>query len=388
MSWSAVPGEMGRDLAAVLEGLSGDPITLGLIAVAALVVLVVVWVAVRWYRRTPGDRFQRVLAGRETLAVLLHPNPDPDAMATAMGVSLLAEEVGTEAEIYFPGEIRHQENRAFRTVLDLELTAIDSAADLSGDVVLVDHNEARDFTGARDLDPIAVVDHHPGSGTGSVFTDRRSEYGACATILTEYLQALGFEPQTGESTPEKPVPETVATGLLYGILSDTNNLSRGCTEAEFAASSFLYPGIDEDLLDRIAQPEVDAEVLDVKARAIENREANGPFVVSYVGALSNVDAIPQAADELLTLEGVTAVVVLGEKDGTLHVSGRSRDDRVHMGDVLKQVVEDIPMSGAGGHARMGGGQLSLDHMAGIGPSEGVSIDAFTERLFAAMAGES
>jgi hypothetical protein len=45
------------------------------------------------------------------------------------------------------------------------------------------------------------------------------------------------------------------------------------------------------------------------------------------------------------------------------------------------------MADGGGHARMGGGQVSVDHMQGIGPSDGLSREAFTERLFAAMSGE-
>ncbi len=61
---------------------------------------------------------------------------------------------------------------------------------------------------------------------------------------------------------------------------------------------------------------------------------------------------------------MTAVVVYGESDGTIHLSGRSRDDRVHMGETLRHAVSDIPMANAGGHARMGGGQLSVDHMRG------------------------
>jgi hypothetical protein len=36
---------------------------------------------------------------------------------------------------------------------------------------------------------------------------------------------------------------------------------------------------------------------------------------------------------------------------------------------------------------MGGGQLSLDHMNGIGPSDGVSREEFSGRLFTAMAGD-
>jgi len=58
-----------------------------------------------------------------------------------------------------------------------------------------------------------------------------------------------------------------------------------------------------------------------------------------------------------------------------------------MGKVLDNVVDDIPMGTAGGHARMGGGQLSIEHMEGIGPSEGVLRQDFTERLFDAMSGD-
>jgi nanoRNase/pAp phosphatase (c-di-AMP/oligoRNAs hydrolase) len=132
---------------------------------------------------------------------------------------------------------------------------------------------------------------------------------------------------------------------------------------------------------------MDAEILDVKAAAIRKREVNGPFAVSHIGAVENVDAIPQAADELLRLEGVTAVVVGGKKNGTLHLSGRSRDDRVHMGKALERAVEGIPQASAGGHARMGGGQLSIPHMEGLGPGSGVSLEEFTDRLFRSMSGE-
>jgi nanoRNase/pAp phosphatase (c-di-AMP/oligoRNAs hydrolase) len=176
----------------------------------------------------------------------------------------------------------------------------------------------------------------------------------------------------------------VATGLLHGIQSDTKSLTKGCSTLEFDAAAYLYPGVDQDQLDRIANPEVDAEVLDTKATAIRARDVRNAFAVSDVGSVSNVDAIPQAADELLRLEGVTAVVVLGDDGETIHLSGRSRDDRVHMGKALRAVVEDVPMAGAGGHARMGGGQLSVDHMEGLGPGDGLDREQLHDRLFDAM----
>jgi nanoRNase/pAp phosphatase (c-di-AMP/oligoRNAs hydrolase) len=350
--------------------------------------------AIRQFTRPRGARFLEALSELDEVAVLLHPNPDPDAMATGMGVASLAEQVDTDAYLQYSGQIRHQENRAFRTVLDVDIETIDHVSDVAAEhVVLVDHNEPRGFAGADSVLPFAVVDHHPGEGGGGTFTDVRTDYGAASSIVGEYFDDLGAEPvppakHESEVGTDYTVPSTVATGLLYGILTDTNRLTAGCSAADFAAAGYIHPGVDEDLLDRVANPEVSTEVLELKARAIAGRDVRGPFAVSDVGRLSNVDAIPQAADELVQLEGVTAVVVLGESDGTIHLSGRSRDDRVHMGDTLDTAVSVLREGSAGGHARMGGGQLSIregaiETVAG----ETVPRDGLRERLFDAMSGE-
>ena len=365
-----------------------DPLVLSLLVIGFVAVVVGGWGAIRWIRQSPGKRFKRVLSKHDEVTVLMHPNPDPDAMACAMGVAAIADQVDTDVTLQFPGEIRHQENRAFRTVLDLDLDQIRAASDLASDtVVLVDHNTPRGFTGSQNIEPLAVVDHHPGNGTGTAFTDVRTEYGAASTIFVEYLRDIGATADPEESGDSFELPPELATGLLYGIQSDTNHLTKGCSEAEFEASAFLFPAIDEEYLDRIANPQVSDDVLQLKARAITEKRVEGSFATCDLGEIGNVDAIPQAADELMHLEGVTAVVVYGEHDGTLHLSGRSRDDRVHMGETLRHAVSDIPMANAGGHARMGGGQLSVDHMNGIGPSDGISKPEFEDRLFSSMAGE-
>ncbi len=360
--------------------------------VAVVVILAVGGVALRGYFRSTGKRFADLLDEFEELTVLMHPNPDPDAMSCALAVKHLTEFSDTDTTLQYPGQIRHQENRAFETVLDASFERIESASDLEdGEVVLVDHNEPRGFSGADSVDPVAVVDHHPGDGEGREFTDVRTDNGSCASIFAEYFRELDWEPvdadENGVEPDERTVPSAVATGLLYGIQSDTKQLTKGCSPAEFDGARYLYPGVDQDWLDRIANPEVDAEVLDVKATAITRREVRNAFAISDVGTVSNADAVPQAADELMRLEGVTAVVVLGDKDGQIHFSGRSRDDRVHMGKTLSAAVEDVPLGGAGGHARMGGGQLSIEHMEGLGPGDGLTREEVHERLFEAMSGD-
>nr|WP_277555795.1 DHHA1 domain-containing protein [Halobaculum sp. YSMS11] len=347
----------------------------------------------RRLRRTPGERFRSLLAAQESISILLHPNPDADAMASGLAVAELARSVDTEAVIQYPGQVRRQENRAFRTVLDVELDRIEHVSDLAAEaVVLVDHNVARGFAGADGVLPFAVVDHHPGEGDGEAYTDVRTDYGASASILAEYFRDTGATPVPPEAHETEVTGASLstrtATGLMYGIISDTNRMTRGASAADFSAAAYLQPGVDEDKLERIADPAVSTEALDVKARAIAGRDVRGSFAVSDVGRVSNVDAIPQAADELVGLEGVTAVVVVGERDGTIHLSGRSRDDRVHMGRALSAAVSDVQDASAGGHARMGGGQIGPQITAD--GSEEVPIVGRAElidRLFDSMDGE-
>ena len=376
-----------------LVSFAGDnPVLAIAILVLVLVGLAAAVFLLRRYLRPSGRKFERTIADLEEVAILMHPNPDPDAMSAALGVAHIADGVDTDATLYYPGQIRHQENRAFRTVLEMEATNVSSSAELEGEVILVDHNEPRGLQAAERITPYAVVDHHPGGGIGTAYTDVRTEYGACATIIAEYFHDLGFEPddaEDGSSDPERRLPANIATGLMYGIQSDTNNLTKGCSSAEFSASAYLYGAVDGNLLDRVANPSADAEVLDTKAKAITGRDLRSPFAIADVGSVSNLDAIPQAADELLGLEGVEAVVVFGDDDDseTIHVSGRSRDDRVHMGEALESVVDDIPMAQAGGHARMGGGQLSIPHMKGLREDSGLTREEFKDRVFSALSGE-
>lgn len=357
-----------------VETVTRRPEILGVVMVALLLAAAIWW----YFRPTAGDRFVDAISEHDRIAVLTHPNPDPDAMASALGVSALARAVDTEAQIQYPGQIRHPENRAFETVLDCEFDCIEGPEDIAAEaVVLVDHNEPRGFRGADDIVPHAVVDHHPGNGEGAVFTDVRTDRGSCASILTDYVRERGWSNRM--DADGRSLTPTLATALLYGIQSDTTSFTRSCTHAEFEAAAYLFPAADSDSLDRIANPQIDSETLEIKARAITEREIEGSFLVSHVGTLSNLDALPVAAEELVRLEGVTAAVITGERDGELHVSGRSRDDRVHMGKAISTALDVVPGASAGGHARMGGGRIRL-------PDGRSELPELRSQFFAAMNG--
>lgn len=390
----AVAGAMTRPLPGWPEfgGLPGDPLYYPVGAIVGALALYLLYRLFRWLRRSKGESFRNLLERYEEITILMHPNPDPDAMAAAMAVEAIGGRVGTEAVVQHSGGIRRPENRAFRTVLGFDCERIETASDLEHPdrIVLVDHNTARGFVGSEDIEPVAVVDHHPGNGSGSEFTDVRREYGATASILTEYLADLGavFDSESVETADNAFVVGTeLATGLTYGVQSDTKNLTRGCTETDFDVCAALFPAIDDDLLRRIATPNVSHDVLQVKADAIEGVRVEGSFGICNVGEVDNVDALSQAVEELTRLEGATAVVLYGVNDGTVHVSARSNDDRVHMGECLQRAVGDIETASAGGHARMAGAQIPVSQMAVDEASGEPDFERFDDRILGAMNGE-
>jgi nanoRNase/pAp phosphatase (c-di-AMP/oligoRNAs hydrolase) len=302
-------------------------------------------------------QLHRTLRGLDgPLAVVMHDNPDPDAIASAMALTSLAERVDCPADPCYSGNITHQENRALVNLLDYDLLKFEDSVDLSSydGIALVDH--ARPGVNDQlppDTEVDIVIDHHPPrEPVEARFVDLRSDVGATSTLLTDYLRRLDIEP----STP-------LATGLLFGIRVDTKEFSREISVDDFEAAAYLVPFTDTETLELIEAPRMSAETIETIGKAIENRTLLDSVLTSCVGDLGNRDAIAQAADRLLDMEGITTTLVYGIKDGTIYASGRSRSasTSLDVGETLRDAFEQI--GDAGGHADMAGAQISLGVLA-------------------------
>lgn len=352
--------EFTRIYEAILESISQDPILFGLIIL--LIILITIYVArkIARYLHHPSDDLASLIDESEHLTVLMHENPDPDAMASAMGIERIANKYDTDTQIAYPGRISHHENRAFRAVLDVSFDCINHVSEITGDtVILVDHYVPRGVEDGDTLIVDGVVDHHtvngyPNTKDTTEFWYVEDKVGSCSTIVTEFLYELDI------ISEENGISKETATALYFGIKSDTNDMSKGVHDRDFKALTKLYRLKDDDMLHRIANPKVDKEALETRARAIMGREVRGSFAVSDVGEVQNPDAIPQASDELIQLEGLSAVIVIGTYNGDIRMSGRAYDDRVHLGNALSELANSIPGSEAGGHSEMAGGVIPLD----------------------------
>ncbi len=311
------------------------------------------------------------------LLVVAHDNPDPDAIASAIGLARVAEVVGVPADPCYGGEIAHQENRALVNLLDLSLSTFDGIDpdDYDG-VALVDHSRA----GINDSLPEGhsvdiVVDHHPPRGpVAGSFVDIRPDVGATSTLIEEYLSRLGVEPD-----------RELATALLYGIRIDTKDFTRSTSIPDFEAAASLSPLVDESTLERVESPSVSQETLRVLANAIEGRDVRGSTVASCVGEITDRDTLAQASERLLDLDGIAVTFVYGYTNGVIYGSARSRGADLDVGELLREALD--PVGSAGGHATMAGAQVPLGILEEVSEAESMAevVETFVSgRFFEAL----
>jgi len=304
-----------------------------------------------------AQRLFSLLAGWEgTLGIITHKNPDPDAISSALALAEIAKSANGKTlltRIFYEGNIGHQENRTFVNLLDIKMEHL--TADALAKCTYLALVDCSGPGANNDIPPQTkiniIIDHHKEGkhiATQSTFVDIRPGVGATASIFTQYLQEL-----------DVPVDKRVATALLYGIRTDTREFKRNVTPQDLNYAGFLLPLTDADLLDKIMSPSMSQETLDIIGKAIHERRVQSGYLFANVGYVMNRDALPQAADLLITLEGVNTALVYGITDNAIIISARNRDLRLHIGNALSEAFGD--MGDAGGHPNMAAATLPLHY---------------------------
>jgi nanoRNase/pAp phosphatase (c-di-AMP/oligoRNAs hydrolase) len=323
-------------------------------------------------------------ADTRSLAIFLQDNPDPDAIASGLALRRIAEKCEVESKIYYGGNIGHQQNRALVNLLGTELIQLTSDKEVkevlsgAGKVALVEASTpSRNNILPEDFVPDIIVDHHQTdiSTVKGHFVDIEDKIGATSTILTRYLRLFGIKPDA-----------PLATALLYGIKVDTLGFTRNTTAQDMEAVAYLSPLIDHNLLKEIESPPMSSETLDIIGRAIRSREIRGSYLASFVEFINDRDALPQAAEVMLQLEGVDTVLVSGICADKVYLSARSRDPRVNLGLLLQKAFG----KDAGGHPTMAAGTIDLGIFGVVTDKKAllkVTSDAVKKRFFSVVGAE-
>ena len=281
--------------------------------------------------------------------IVLHDNPDPDAIGAGMALLEIAESLGIQADILYGGAIGVNGNRAFVNVLNLSMKHL-SEVDITEyeSLATVDFQPSMNTSLPSDAPVSIVIDHHEPTGVEAEFVDVRPEVGATSSILTSYLMELDID-----------ISKETATALLYGIATDTHLFRMKVSQLDFDAVSYLMPNVDYVLISEIYNQIVSTETMDALATAIQSRKIKGPWLISTVGVVGDRNAISQAADYLINLEGILTVVVFGIVGDKIYVSARTKDTRVNMAELMENIFSKDMGGSAGGHAMSAGATIPL-----------------------------
>ncbi len=293
--------------------------------------------------------------------IVLQDFPDPDAISSAYTHQLISALFEIEVDIYYAGEISHQQNIALVKLLGIELTRFDTTQSLEGydGAIFVDNQgtTARALTQAIEaaqIPVLAVIDHHElQDRLKPEFSDIRRT-GATATIYAQILENLNLP--LDKSKREHVV---AATSLMHGILTDTNTFVYAKGE-DFHAAAFLSTYQDAGLLEQIMNQARSKQTMETIHRALEGRVIAENYSIAGIGYLrvSDRDAIPQTADFLLSEENVHTAVVYGivtDNDGQEKLIGSMRTSRITIDP--DTFIKDVLGRDAVGHF-FGGGKLT------------------------------
>src|SRR6266545_1234696 len=262
--------------------------------------------------RARVQQYQRYFSDAERVLIMLHNEPDPDAMASGLALRNVLRRTKTTAIIGAVQGVTRPENLRMVNLLDIHVEAITPESLNEYDRVAMVDVQPHYFGGAIDRVDL-VIDHHPEQpGYTAVFKDIRPDYGSTSTILTEHLRAVDVN-----------ISERTATAMLYAIKSDTLFFNRQTNRVDIDAFSYLYPLADPTLIRKMEGAEITSDRLTYITKAHTRGKLVDQVFTAFIGDAPREDFIPYTADFFLQLEDVKWTIIAGIVGKTLIVSVRN-----------------------------------------------------------------
>ena len=289
--------------------------------------------------RARVQQYQRYFSDADRILILLHNDPDPDAMASGLALRNLLRRTKATAILGAVQGVTRPENLRMANLLDIHVEAITPASIGEFERVAMVDVQPHYFGGLLDRVDL-VIDHHPQQpGYSAVFKDIRPDYGSTSTILTEHLRSVDVN-----------ISERAATALLYAIKSDTLFFNRQANRVDLEAFSFLYPLADAALIRKMEGAEITLERLEYVMKALQGGRMAAQVFCAFIGTAPREDLIPYVADFFLQLEDVKWTIISGVVKENLVISVRNLGYSRNAGEFVRKYFADI--GSAGGHRAM------------------------------------
>lgn len=298
--------------------------------------------------RSQWAAFRAAAQQHDHITVIPHINPDPDAIASAVGACALLAACGVSAEILYEGNIGRAVNKAFVEYLGRPLQPLFAVP--RSPILLVD-TQPTNGNAPRGTETAVwgIFDHHPlrKATATAKFADVRIA-GSTATLIAHYLYAAEVEPS-----------EQLATALFFGIKTDTLDLERMVTPLDLHAYDWLRGLSDRVGLKKIENAQVSADYFQHTHATLKAARLHDRLLFAYIGFIPYPDMAAEMADWLMRFDGSDWILCIGVYAHKLVLSLRAHPPDVGAGELMQHIVAELGTGG--GHSTMAGGQVALDN---------------------------
>jgi nanoRNase/pAp phosphatase (c-di-AMP/oligoRNAs hydrolase) len=296
-----------------------------------------------------AEKLKRLLeqvGSEDTVGILI--NADPDAMSSALALQRLFWRRVKKTWVFRTNVIRRADNLAMIKLLNIKQQHIRklNPAKLSKWVIVDSQPHHQEVLAKFRFD--IIIDHHPlTAGSSAAFVDIREEYGATATMMTEYLRAAKI----------KPSPR-LATALFYGIKIDTDNFVRPSIPNDIEAFRYLYPFTNIHIVKMIESSEMTRKTLVHFRAALGNLVFLRDKAWIHMGKVNDPDILVILADFFLKLVESTWCIVSGVYGQKLIVIFRHAGFRLDAGKVAEKLFG--AWGPAGGHQSAARAEIPIE----------------------------
>ena len=316
------------------------------------------------------DRLMEMVRAAQRPLVLMYGDPDPDGIGAALGLRAIWAAAGRTPLVRYTGEVQRYQNKLLISWLKTEVERLQPDELAQADLIAVVDAQPGFW---KEDPPIAhvVIDHHPvREDTKSEYLDLRPTYGATSSILTEYLSEAGIT-----------IDRQLATALIYGITTDTDDLRRNAGAADIAAYELLQKRADTGFRARLDKSQIPMSVLDWISWGIGHRVVHRDLCLIHFGNVPTADIMVQVADLMLLTCGLAWAVCSGIRsdDNGRRLVVVFRGDGHHL-DVGKRArLAFAKIGSAGGPRTMARAEVPLD-----GQDHEQVVELLVDNLFGRM----
>ena len=305
--------------------------------------------------RTVSTALVKLIEESDNVLVMGHTNSDMDAIGSALGIYRLSKTLNKEANIVVDSkavgissflEAIEKDEEYIGCVINGE-TALEKMTDDTL-LVIVDTNKTNYVESIKVLEnakKVVEIDHHRKSTDyikDTILSFHEVYASSASELVTEIIQ---YSPIKIKLTPIE------VEALYAGIMLDTKEFTFKTGVRTFEAAAYLRKcGVDIIKVKKWFQD--DLKTYQIISNIISKAEiVKGSIAISTYNEdeLNTTLVIAKAADELLTISGISASFVLGKTDDIIYISGRS------IGDINVQLI--LEKLGGGGHITLAGAQL-------------------------------